>query len=371
MLTWQSLSPLSRMVVLCYCNKLWASNTPFPTFLCTNLWLLCVSISWKCLEMCKEKHQISKLHIPPSRHHTDTKLFICGTSEMEEKAEEQISIRWLSWVWLITFQQAEMCRSHRHAAPMVRSMWVCVCTWMKATLNNGLTWDEQCASCSAVCLIVSQSAVSDVIAMIRGRPVVQMTESSLFSSLGREGRKREVRTGKSEWVTQVMAQTSHLFLLLVVCLPLSLCPSRLSLLDLPGFLCYISNALRSSPLFSSSSSQTQWHSTHRSTNCKLWGLSEVTAARFLADGQAVSGAPTLRNGNSVSCWSGVAQTAFFWIKILEASNNWLFTKPVNLSTLAWHILYAVYNNSGRFITQYNFLNNGSLISDRWKQASRV
>lgn len=221
------------------------------------------------------------------------------------------------------------------------------------------------------CLIVSQSAVSDVIAMIRGRPVVQTTESSLFSSLGREGRKREVRTGKSEWVTQVMAQTSHLFLLLVVCLPLSLCPSRLSLLDLPGFLCYISNALRSSPLFSSSSSQTQWHSTHRSTNCKLWGLSEVTAARFLAVGQAVSGAPTLRNGNSVSCWSGVAQTAFFFvqwlftgIKILEASNNWLFTKPVNLSTLAWHILYAVYNNSGRFITQYNFLNNGSLISDR-------
>lgn len=192
MLTWQSLSPLSRMVVLCYCNKLWASNTPFPTFLCTNLWLLCVSLSWKCLETCKEKHQISKLRIPPSRHHTDTKLFICGTSEMEEKAEEQISIRWRSWVWLINFQQAEMCRSHRHAAAMVRSMWVCVCTWMKATLNNGLTWDEQCASCSAVIVSLSVSQLSATLLQWLGEGPLFRRQNHLYSAHleGRGGREK-------------------------------------------------------------------------------------------------------------------------------------------------------------------------------------
>ncbi len=53
------------------------------------------------------------------------------------------------------------------------------------------------ALCS--CLIVSQSAVSSIIVMIRKGPFVQTRESSLFSSFGREEEEEEEeeRRGKN------------------------------------------------------------------------------------------------------------------------------------------------------------------------------
>lgn len=115
-----------------------------------------------------------------------------------KKEEEEISIRWHSRVWLINFQ---------HTALKVHSIcecW-CVCMWVKATLNNGLTWDELCASCSAgiVSLIVTQ--LSATLLQWLGKGPLFRWQDQLYSAHleGRGGREEtgEVRTERSGRVT--------------------------------------------------------------------------------------------------------------------------------------------------------------------------
>lgn len=133
-----------------------------------------------------------------------------------KKEEEQISIRWHSRVWLINSQQAKMC--HWHAALRAHSMCErgCVCTWMGATLNNGLTWDELGASCSAgtVSLIVSQ--LSATLLQWLGKESLFRWQNQLYSA-HLEGRGRERGDERSEnwkiWLSN-LGQGSDLALIL-------------------------------------------------------------------------------------------------------------------------------------------------------------
>lgn len=150
----------------------------------------------------------------PSGHHSDLNYSSVEHFEMEEIAEEQIpfflsfnQVAFLSTGNSVS-NKPKICRSRWHAALRERSMreraCVCVHEWkpLLTMVRHEMSYVLHALSS---CLIVSQSAVSGIIAMIRKRPFVQMRESSLFSSLGGLGGGRGWR-GEEEYGLMNLAE---------------------------------------------------------------------------------------------------------------------------------------------------------------------